>query len=179
MPKPRLLLTIGEDHDKRTAVPGWTLSGVSRRHRDFLGGVTSLRAVGVIAVLVLGLAGCGGGDRKAYVKANATLFEQLPRFPGSGVQDETTTAYHAEESAPVDGYSTRFDLTLPPSATADAVALFYRRRLAPRWRLVENLGGSVLNFRSGKAFLSVNLENADAHMLEIAVDHEYYGKLGR
>jgi hypothetical protein len=141
--------------------------------------VTLLRVFGVIALLVLGLAGCGGGDRKAYVKANATLFEQLPHFPGSRVEDETTMAYHADESGPVAGYSTRFDLTLPPRATADAVASFYRRRLEPQWRLVENLGGLVLNFRRGKAFLSVNLENANAHMLEIAVDHEYYGKLDR
>jgi hypothetical protein len=140
-------------------------------------GVMSFRAVGVIALLVLGLAGCGGGDRGSYVKANKTLFEELPRVPGSRIEDETTTAYHAEESGPVAGYSTRFDLTLPPQATADAVGSFYRRRLGPQWRLVENLGGSVLNFRKGKAFLSVNLENAHAHMLEIAVDHEYYGKL--
>jgi hypothetical protein len=135
--------------------------------------------VGVLALLVLGLAGCGGGDRKAYVKANRTLFEQLPRFPGSSVEDETTVVYHAEESGPVAGYSTRFELTLPAQATADAVGSFYRRRLGSQWRLVENLGGLVLNFRSGKAFLSVNLENADAHMLEVAVDHDYYGKLDR
>jgi hypothetical protein len=139
----------------------------------------SLRAVGVITLLVLGLAGCGGGDRKAYVKANQTLFAQLPRFPGSSVADETTMAYHADESGPVAGYSTRFELTLPARATADGVGSFYRRRLGSRWRLVENVGGRVLNFRRGKAFLSVNLENADARMLEIAVDHEYYGKLER
>jgi hypothetical protein len=136
-------------------------------------------AVGVMALLVLGLAGCGGGDRKAYVKANETLFEQLPRFPGSRVEDETTTAYHAEESGPVAGYSTRFDLTLPSQAAAGDVSSFYRRRLGPRWRLVENLGGSVLNFRKGRAFVSVNFENAGAHMMEVAVDHEYYGKLDR
>ena len=130
----------------------------------------------MITLLVLGLAGCGGGDRKAYVKANETLFEQLPRFPGSRVENETTTAYHADESGPVAGYSTRFDLTLPSQATAGDVGSFYRRRLGPQWRLVENLGGLVLNFRRERAFLSVNLENADAHMMEIAVDHEYYGK---
>jgi hypothetical protein len=141
--------------------------------------VMSLRAVGAITLLVLGLAGCGGGDRKAYVKANQTLFRQLPRFPGSSVEDETTMAYHADESGPVAGYSTRFELTLPPQATGDAVGSFYRRRLGSRWRLVENLGGLVLNYRRGKAFLSVNLENADARMLEIAVDHDYYGKLDR
>jgi hypothetical protein len=141
--------------------------------------VISLRAFGVVALVVLGFAGCGGGDRKAYVKANEALFERLPRFPGSRVEDETTTTYHTEESGPVAGYSTRFELTLPSQATADDVAAFYRRRLGPQWRLVENLGGSVLNYRSGKAFLSVNLENAGVHMLEIAVDHDYYGKPDR
>jgi hypothetical protein len=112
--------------------------------------VTWLRAVGVIALLVLGLAGCGGGDRKAYVKANETLFEQLPRFPGSRVENETTTAYRANESGPVAGYSTRFDLTLPSQATAGDVGSFYRRRLGPQWRLVENLGGLVLNGPYGR-----------------------------
>lgn len=136
----------------------------------------------MITALVLGLAGCSGGDRdrRAYVKANETLFEQLPHFPGSRVENETTTMYHADESGPVAGYSTRFDLTLPPRAGgADTVGSFYRRRLGPQWRLVENLGGTVLNFRKGRGFISVNLENADAQMLEIAVDHEYYGKLDR
>jgi hypothetical protein len=141
--------------------------------------MTRLRAVGVVTLLVLGVAGCGGGDRKAYVKANKALFEQLPRLPGSRVEDETTTAYHADESGPVAGYSTRFDLSLPSEATAGDVGSFYRRRLRPQWRLVENLGGSVLNFRRGRAFVSVNFENAGAHMMEVAVDHEYYGKLDR
>ena len=141
--------------------------------------MTLLRAVGVVTLLVLGLAAAAAATARAYVKANEALFEQLPRFPGSRVEDETTTAYHADESGPVAGYSTRFDLALPPRATADAVGSFYRRRLGPQWRLVENLGGSVLNFRKGRAFLSVNLENADVQMLEIAVDHEYYGKLDR
>ena len=108
-----------------------------------------------------------------------TLFEQLPRLPGSRVEDETTTVYHADESGPVAGYSTRFDLSLPSEATAGDVGSFYRRGLGPQWRLVENLGGSVLNFRRGRAFVSVNFENAGAHMMEVAVDHEYYGKLDR
>ena len=48
-------------------------------------------------MLVLGLAACGGGNRRTYVKANAALFKQLPHFPGSRVEDETTVAYHADE----------------------------------------------------------------------------------
>ena len=139
----------------------------------------SLRAAGVVTLLVVGLVGCGGGDRKAYVKANEALFEQLPRYPGSRVESQTTTAYRAEEGGPVAGYGTRFDLALPRAATAEAVGAYYRRHLGPRWRLVENLGNSVLNFRKGKAFVSVNLENVHHRMLEVAVDHAYYGKLDR
>jgi hypothetical protein len=57
--------------------------------------------------------------------------------------------------------------------------LFYRQRLRLQWRLVEVLDGPVFNFRQDKAFVSINLENADAHALEVAVDHAYYGRLGR
>jgi len=70
-------------------------------------------------------------------------------------------------------------MTLPTSATASALSSFFRQRLEPQWQLVETLDGTVLNFRQGDASLSVNLDNAHIHRLEIAVDHGYYGKLGR
>lgn len=122
--------------------------------------------------------GCGV-DRGAYVKANERLFAELPSFPAAHLESEVSTAYHSSDSGPVVGYGTRFDLELPASAVAPAVSSFFRQRLQPRWRLVETLDGPVFNFRRGKASVSVNLENAHIHVLEIAVDHDYYGKLGR
>ena len=128
-------------------------------------------AVVVGTLLAAGFAGCGGGvDRGAYVKANEHLFKQLPSFPGARLDSETSTAYRSSESGPVVGYGTRFDLTLPPAATTASVSSFFRQRLRPQWRLIEALEGVVFNFRSGKAFVSINLENAHVHVLEVAVD---------
>jgi len=130
-------------------------------------------------VLWATLVACGGAHSRAYVQANERLFDQLPRFPGARIDNETATPYGKDVSGPVSGYGTRFDLKLPPAATAVAVGAFYRRKLEPEWQLVEKLQGPVLNFRNGRAFVSINLDNAHVHVLEIAVDHEYYGKLGR
>ena len=35
------------------------------------------------------------------------------------------------------------------------------------------------HFRRDRSSVSVNLENAPHHQLEVAVDHDYYRKLGR
>ena len=143
--------------------------------------MTMIRVI-VLAVATLApivMVGCGGVDRDAYVLANARLFAGLPRLPGARLESGVSTAYHADESGPVIGYGTRFELTLPMSATRRSVSTFFRRRLeSVGWRLVETLD-AVFNFRRGKAFLSLNLENARVHMLEIAVDYSYYGKLTR
>ena len=113
------------------------------------------------------------------MKANEHLFKQLPSFPGARLDSETSTAYRSSDLGPVVGYGTRFDLTLPPAATTASVSSFFRERLRPRWRLVEAIDGPVFNFRSGKASASINLDNAHVHVLEVAVDQAYYGKLGR
>lgn len=139
-----------------------------------------MSAVVVGALLAVGPSGCGSGvDRGAYVKANELLFKQLPSFPGAQLDSETSTAYRSSDNGPVVGYGTRFDLKLPSTATAARVSSFFRERLRTRWRLVESIDGPVFNFRSGKASVSINLENAQAHVLEVAVDHAYFGKLGR
>ena len=134
-------------------------------------------AVGVLLMVLV--AACGGATRGAYIKANERLFAALPTFPGTRLDSTTSTAYRSSEGGPVAGYGTRFDLKLPTTATAPAVSAFFRRRLQPQWHLVETLDKSVFNYRRGTAFVSVNLENAKVHILEIAVDHAYYGKLGR
>ena len=144
------------------------------------GFLTRLTAAIAVALLAAGAAGCGDRvDRSAYVKANERLFAQLPRFPRTRLAGETSTAYRSSDLGRVAGYGTRFDLELPAPATAARVGGFFRRRLQPGWRLVEALAGPVFNFRRGKAFVSINLDNWRAHGLEIAVDHAYYGKLGR
>jgi hypothetical protein len=133
-------------------------------------------------VMTGGLVGCtlDGVDRDAYVRKNERLFEQLPKYPGSRVVSETSTSYGEDESGPVVGYETLFELTLPTGASVASVGSFYQRRLRPRWRLVEKLDGAVFNFRQDNAFISVNLENVRGiHAFEVAVDHAYFGKAGR
>jgi hypothetical protein len=131
-----------------------------------------------LAFLVLPptLAGCRESGRDSYVKANERLFASLPHLPGAKLKSETSAPYSEEDSNRVLGYVTRFDFRLP--AKADAWS-FFTRRLRPDWLWVETIDGPVLNFRSGKAFVSINLESQRAHLLEVAVDHAYYGKLGR
>jgi hypothetical protein len=138
--------------------------------------VVRLGALALGALVAVALTGCGGLDRGAYVEANERLFKELPSFPGARLESEMSTAYRSTEDGPVVGYGTRFDLSLPPSAAAASVGSFFRQRLLPAWRLVETHSGPVLNFRRGKAFVSINLESA--HVLEVAVDHLYFGKAG-
>ena len=123
----------------------------------------------------MGTAACGGAgpDRDAYVRANEAVFDQLPLIPGARLRDEVSTPVHAEEEGPVVGYTTRFDLDLPHAAAAAPVASFFRRGLEPKWRMVERLRGPVLNFRRGRASVSINLESWRAHVLEVAVDHRH------
>ena len=128
------------------------------------------------ALLVLSSVGCKEGGRDSYVKANERVFSSLPDFPGAKVTTETSAPYSGEDGRRALGYVTRFDLRLP--AEADAWS-FYTRRLRPDWLWVETIDGPVLNFRRGKAFVSIDLASQRAHVLEVAVDHDYYGKLGR
>jgi hypothetical protein len=132
-------------------------------------------ALGLV-LLVLTLVGCKESGRDSYVKANERLFAGLPHLPGAKLKSETSAPYGEEDSSRVLGYVTRFDFRLP--AKADAWS-FFTRRLRPDWLWVETIDGSVLNFRRGKAFVSINLESQRAHVLELAVDHDYYGKVGR
>jgi hypothetical protein len=129
-----------------------------------------------IVVAVVLIAGCGSrqADRGADVKANEALFRQLPRFPGARVARATSSPRAAGEDKPVTGYVTRFELRMPPGASAASVVRFYERTMRPRWRLVERLDGPVLNFRRGQALVSVNLENLPYGSAEIAVDHSSY-----
>jgi len=128
-------------------------------------------ALAAVAAL-LAAVGCGSSvDRGDYVKANESLFRQLPVFGGGRLQREVSSSYRSEEDGPVVGYTTRFDFKLPAGTQAEAVASFFRRQLEPKWRLVERLEGPVLNFRKGRSFVSINLESWRSHILEIAVDH--------
>jgi hypothetical protein len=132
-------------------------------------------AVGLVLFL-LPLLGCKGSGRESYVKANERLFAGLPHLPGAKLKSEASAPYSDEDRGRVLGYVTRFDFRLP--AKADAWS-FFTRRLRPDWLWIETIDGPVLNFRRGKAFVSINLESQRAHVLEVAVDHDYYGKLGR
>jgi hypothetical protein len=133
-----------------------------------------------VALLALAVAGCGNGGRGSYVKANERLFASLPGYPGAKLASKVSSRYGEEDGRRVLGYITRFELTLSSHVSAAGGGWsFFVRRLRPEWLWVETLRGPVLNFRRGSAFVSINLESERGRVLEVAVDHDYYGKLGR
>lgn len=132
-------------------------------------------------VLAVGLVGTWlgyGVDRDRYLAANAALLADLPAYPGARLVSIRTLPYHGGDSAwsPVVGYTTLAFFRLPPAIDPSHVAAFYDRELAATWTLVERIdeppyaAGPILNFRSGKAGVSVNLESWRGGLLEIAVD---------
>jgi hypothetical protein len=142
-----------------------------------------LRGFAVLLTFAVGfgLTGCAFGsavDRTEYVNENKSVFRELPRFPGSRLESESSSESRDEEDGPVVGYVTLFDFALPVDSTPDQVAAFFEARLRPDWRLVEELDGPVLNFRRGQAAVSINLESWRGHELEIAVDHAFYPRPG-
>jgi hypothetical protein len=128
------------------------------------------------ALLALSSAGCRESGRDSYVKANERVYSSLPQFPGAKLTSKTSVAYRGEDGGRALGYVTRYEFRL--RAEADAWS-FFTRRLRPDWLWVETVDGPILEFRRGKAFVSIDLASQRANVLDVAVDHEYYGKLGR
>jgi hypothetical protein len=127
----------------------------------------------LIGPVAFGGLACGtsGPDRGTYVTANEAVFHQLPIFPGARLREQYSSPAYAGDGGEIVGYTTLYHFDLPSGARADDVTAFFRRRLEPRWRLVEKLDGPVLNFRQGRSIVSVNLESWRSHMLEVAVNH--------
>jgi hypothetical protein len=124
-------------------------------------------------------------DKDAYLAANRRVLTALPAFPGATVIGTIVSPYYEDGRGrtPI-GYTTLRRYRLPARATAEDVAAFYRTRLRSRWRLAEEIAGDkhtgpVLNFARDAASASVNLESKRQRVLEISVDSDFYGKLGR
>jgi hypothetical protein len=136
--------------------------------------VRTLPRLLVVVVALLGFSACSAGygvDRGDYVAANEAILAKLPVFPGSTPTEEISTPYRRTESGPIVGYGTRRVFQLPPAASAEDVTTFYTDRLGSEWALVERLDDPVLNFRRGKAAVSINVDNWRVHQFEVAVDH--------
>jgi hypothetical protein len=136
------------------------------------------------AIVATGLVACGSADRGSYVRANEQLAKQIPIYPGAVITRETSSPEYREDSEinrQVIGYTTLYEFKLPSRAKGTTVAAYYRQRL--HWKLEEALVSPappsaapgdktiVLNYCRGKATVSINLENAYLHRMEIAVDH--------
>jgi len=134
-------------------------------------------------LLTLVSAGCAYGrssvDRRTYVQKNEVLFQGLPKFPGSRVVSQNSNPYRAGDYEPVIGYGTLFVLTLPRASTPLQIGRFFSRKLRPTWRLDSQLEHRIWNYRKGRSAVSINVENWERRMMEVFVDHESYGKLGR
>jgi hypothetical protein len=165
------------------------ITGHRRRgRRHLVGDLSSLKCLmsrlmfgrsAVFASLLLAASlatGCGNKhpSRSTYVQANKDILRKLPRLPGSQIVLENSSPRAGGEEGQIVGYVTRVDLRLPANTPAARISRFYQQRLRPRWRLAERLSGPVLNFRRGMALVSINLENARLHVVEIAVDNAFY-----
>lgn len=141
-------------------------------------------------IAVIGLVACGNVDRSSYVHANEQLAKQIPTYPGAVLTKETSSPSYSQEGPEifrqVIGYNTLYEYKLPARVKGTTVAAYFRHKL--HWKLEEALISPpppsavpgdktiVLNFRHGNAAVSINLENAYVHRMEIAVDHADYGK---
>ncbi len=150
--------------------------------------LTALFAVSVAT----GLVACGSVDRNSYVHANEQLAKQIPTYPGAVLTKESSSPSYSQEGPEMlrqlIGYNTLYEYRLPARVKGTTVAAYYRHKL--HWKLEEALISPpppsaapgdktiVLNFRHGNAAVSINLENAFVHRMEIAVDHADYGKAG-
>jgi hypothetical protein len=139
--------------------------------------VTFPALAAAFVVVTLALPGCDGRhgvDGTEYVAANVATLDELPPFPGSIETEEVSTPYRENESGPVVGYGTRRDLVLPPNVAPQAVTAYYEDELLPEWEIVEVLDGPVVNFRRGRALVSVNVENWRVHRYEMGADHRHF-----
>jgi hypothetical protein len=145
------------------------------------------RTVPVVVVAAVLVSACSGSSERAkYVRANEKLFKELPRLPSAQLTRHYPSAYRGEgDSSPVLGYTSVYDFKLPARRSGASVGEFFTQHLRSRWLLFETvagagqLAGPMFNFRRANAEVSINLENARFHRFEIAVDHAYFGKLGR
>jgi hypothetical protein len=111
---------------------------------------------------------------------NEEVLATVPTFPGAARIEVESSAYRGAdgEGDPL-GFITLHRFRLPEEASRVEVARFYKSRLRGwllKEELVEARGERVLNFCREDATLSVNLENAE--LLELAVDHDAFGKYG-
>jgi hypothetical protein len=138
----------------------------------------SLGAMGV--VLFLASTGCSisdTDDATGLIRDAKARYATLPRFPGATETDHSTTvARSGDGGGPVISAGVVNDFRLPEDATVRMVERFYETRMVTLgWKLRERLpgrsdhrAGPVLNFRSGRYSVSVNLEGGYDHMLEVA-----------
>ena len=96
------------------------------------------------------LAGCGSKRPDAYERANVTLLNALPVYPGAAAPRTTTSGTT----------NTKFgarDWTLPASATEARVVKWYERELPRRgWKITGESFGTIRAERRG-ASLSVGV----------------------
>jgi hypothetical protein len=92
-------------------------------------------AVPLLAALLL--AGCGSKKPDAYTRANLSLLDAVPVYPGAAAPRTTTSGTTNTQ------FGAR-DWTLPAAATRIAVVKWYERELPNRgWRIAGESFGTV------------------------------------
>jgi hypothetical protein len=114
---------------------------------------------GVLLVVVLLLAGCGGVSRRDYLAKNEAVVRSLSVFPRAVKTHEVSTPYVKSEgglSTKPSGYRTTVVYRVPRGTTDGSVLRFYMTQLGRRgWREVNN--PSIDAFTKGRAFVVLNL----------------------
>jgi hypothetical protein len=115
----------------------------------------------VVALLaVLALVGCGAKKPDAYARANTSLLNALPVYPGAASPTTSTSGTSETQLG-------ARDWTLPPTAGVEAVVAWYVPRLQrDGWRITGKSAGTLRALR-GKATLSLGVRG---RTLEAIVD---------
>jgi hypothetical protein len=137
----------------------------------------SRAAVIAATVLVIVLAGCGGGGSKgksSLVKSNTSLAATLPLYPHAKLTHQNSTGYTAG-SAKIAGYQTHYTYSLPATATVSNVEAYYLKNMdSAGWKQVASLTGPVINYRKGNAFVSISLTEVGSHQLQVVADNDFF-----
>jgi hypothetical protein len=154
--------------------------------------------IGVIAVGVLAIGGCGGDvDRDSYVQRNESIRESLPAFPGStlvSVEHSPNRRVDGDREGPIVSYGTTVDYRVHAGTRPKVVSAFYKRRLKG-WHVVRDFRPCPASsacpptstwFKRGNASIAVVLDDLRPHVRDndrgkggriftIGIDQDYYG----
>lgn len=130
------------------------------------------KALATLLLLTALVPGCYG--QRDDKRADATLLDSLPRYPGAREVSRAATVKTEDERQT--GWTVNAVYSVPQDVTEEQVLEFYRAGLTGWSPDGECCGGMrlVASYRRGSALMSVNVDNvANVHTYELHADaHE-------